>query len=137
MLVRTIHTRHYDEFRQCFRSEACEASSDGGVSVFDSEGAEAGAGSLCQHIQQFYGGITGDPAIFWQFRADSLPDGCEIANEPVTGGDPCHVNIRRLSRRRARRFFKEYAASNFSAMTLCDPVAGARTLREDDLRALT
>lgn len=47
--------------------------------------------------------------------------------------DPCHVNVRDLSKGQARKFFKNSVAEKLAMFRVCDPDLGIRELVIGDL----
>ncbi len=64
---------------------------------------------MCAHVKRYYSSVPGvmsHPPIFWEFDSASLPEGSEAMCEIGDTGDPCHYNIKNLSKNRAHKFFK-------------------------------
>src|SRR3989304_8104156 len=112
-LVRAIHKIYYAKAEHRFKSPAFEASNDGGISVFSSDCAIGNSQSICEHLNKYYVpiGIASTPAIYWEFDEQILPTGCQ--REPVIeeGKDPCHENIKGMTKKQSKNY-KQKAASN-------------------------
>jgi hypothetical protein len=88
--VRLLHPKHFDCQRGDFKSLAFKVYDDG-ASVIQLA-CVAGLG-ICQHIQQYYPNVGGDPPVFWIFDEAILPKDCRLVQKRSDSGDDCHFNI--------------------------------------------
>jgi hypothetical protein len=107
--IRLLHRRHYDYRRRRFTSVAFKNSGENpGISIIDCDCILNNSNSICSHIRKFYQRTAGEPPIYWRFNTELLPNKIELEQENSASGDECHYNIRGLSDREARKFFKSY-----------------------------
>ena len=106
--IRLLHPRNYSVKHAKFSSQCFEFSStDGGISVFEQDCSEGVSQTICQHIQEYYGDVTGRPATFWIFDSSILPSQCSIVQKDSLTGDTCHHNVLGFARKNdAKKFFK-------------------------------
>ena len=134
-------SRHFDRALGRFVDFAFKPSSDGsGISVFEEECAIRTSSSVCHHMQKFYRSIAGNPGAYWRFDSDSLPLGSCIVAEESTTGDFCHRNIQKLSKNRARKYFKAAMRSDLfrnKAFSICGLDSRPRMLQRTDIPTMT
>ena len=118
-LIRLLNIRHYDSKRGRFTSEAFRTFGQG-VSVFDADCAEQSSGTICSHIAKFYASTAGDPATFWEFSKEQLPEQAQVVQEESATGDLCHHDIRGLTTKQERSFFLPFS-DQFEQFETCPP----------------
>ena len=126
-LIRIIQASyHFDWKRKRFKSTAFSSSSrDGAVSAIDKSCIIQTGNTICSHIRRYYGRLADESPIFFEHLDDILPDGCTIEKIPSTTGDKCHVNIKGISKRQARRIAKELEIEDYSICLADETVASA------------
>lgn len=72
--------------------------------------------------------------MFWRFSTDILPDGYQLEKEPSLTGDPCHFNIKGLSRRESKRVFKP-VCDKLDEFRICQGHDNHRPLTRQDIEA--
>lgn len=128
--VRLFHPNHFDSRLGRFKSSAFKNSSNGGgASIFELDCGIKISGDVCSHIKRFYPNVGGDPAVYWVFEADELPQGSSLEAAPSNTGDLCHRNIKNVSDTYLRSIVIKLKTTNFM---ICD-AAGTRSLRAEDL----
>lgn len=107
--IRLLHRRHYDYRRKRFTSVAFKNTGENpGISIIDCGCILNSNGSICSHIREYYQKTAGEPPIYWRFNTEILPPDIELVQEDSPSGDRCHYNIRGLTDKNARKFFKKY-----------------------------
>jgi len=86
---------------------------------------------ICAHLDQFYRGVGGDPAVFMEIPDDDWPDGCAIAPTLLENNDPCHREVDGVSNGQLQRYFK---TRDWHEFKICDP-NGVRVLTDEDVDA--
>ena len=131
-LIRLIHKQHYDWRKNRFQSLAFRNSSQNrGISVISKRCILDSGKTVCDHIRQYYSGITSDPPIFWEFSSTILPNTCTLEQQTSTTGDICHYNIVGLPDQKARQLIKQVPLEEFR---ICEEGGGNRPLTLDDLK---
>lgn len=132
-LVRLLSHRHFDPRKARFNSLAFKnTGQEPGISVINSDCIRATGASICEHIKTYYSGLAGEPAIYWVFSSETLPDGHTLEQETSSTGDICHYNIRGVPDAVARQWFKGYS-SDLSNFQVCTPNGSSRILQRDDI----
>ena len=101
--IRILSLHHFDRKRRKFTSLAFKNSSNSGISVVSRECIRESGNRICPHIYRFYGRIASDPAIFWIFPFNELPDKCSLEPSLSDTGDECHYNLEGLTNSEASR----------------------------------
>ena len=114
-----------------FKSLAFNVSStDGGISSVDAGCAKELSNTECRHIRSYYSSaISGEPPVFWKFRPRELPDSVGFCKEPSGTGDPCHINIRGLTKGQCRKIVNSLSIDQ---LEICDD-DGTRVLTIADI----
>lgn len=77
--------------------------------MVDTDCVQAIGTPLCDHIAHYYLdiGIVGDPIYYWKVPTDQLPIKTRIVVKPSTTGDPCHRELRGLTTKQSKDFFRK------------------------------
>lgn len=129
--IRIINKKHYDKKLKRFTSLSFKPSSNGGISVIDKECVLHSTGCVCDHIQRYYGSVSGDPPIYWEIPPNLLPENCEFQQTPSASGDDCHHNILNVTNQEAREILLK--SNMFAEFYLCENKECSRLLCEKDL----
>ena len=130
--VRLCHPKHYEKYKQRFKSLAFKLSSeDGGASTFDRDCGIATSGTLCAHIARFYPNVGGDPAVFRIFEPSELPNSAHFDREKSDSGDECHHNVRGVTNNQLKKVLEDWGSEGFQ---ICDG-SGQRDLTSSDIAA--
>ena len=134
VFARILHPKRYDRRRGRFTSQVFKPSTNqSGISAIDVACARSKNDTICSHIREYYeNGIAGEPIMFWKFDAETLPSGHTLEQEVGSTGDPCHYNIRGLTKKNARDFFVDNYENHFSDFHICTD-DGKRQLIQSDL----
>ena len=116
-VVRLLHPEQFSKRDRRFKSTAFRQSSDGGIFSFDRDCAYGQSKSECAHIERYYKDVAGYPPVVWYIDIDELPPECGLTDEPSTSGDPCHRNIRRLTRGQSRKMIIDL---DLTSLRFCD-----------------
>lgn len=128
-VIRLLQAIHFDRRGRRFTSPAFQSSGkDGGISVVDEVCIRQLGHTVCEHVSKFYTSVAGSLIVFWSFDTDNLPFECTLEYVPSPTGDKCHVNIRNVRDKDAKRYFKTVATTDFY---VCEGTA-ARHLTEED-----
>ena len=129
-VIRLLQAIHFDRRERRFRSLAFQASGrDGGISVVDENCVRSLGNSICEHVAQHYAGVARGLTVFWSFDTNELPFKFTLEYQPSPSGDKCHINIKDVKDKDAKRYFKSVALKDFC---ICDG-STARQLTEKDL----
>lgn len=79
------------------------------------------------HIAKYYSSINiyNKPPIFLRLNSKKLPSHCIIEQSDGSNGDKCHRNLKNLSNKQAKTFFKNH---NFDCYFICKPETGITKL---------
>jgi hypothetical protein len=134
-LVLLLHIANYAERDNRFHSQSFESASDGsGVSVIDRGCIDKTNRSVCEHARLYYSAVSSDPPVFWQFDSAILPAGVQLVEEVSESGDDCHINIKGLTKRESKKFFKRLQKHSVLTFWICSD-QGPRIASPTDLKA--
>ncbi len=100
VVIRVLDPAHFSKSKNRFSRMAFRPSSNGGISVYAEPCALEKSRSNCNHIQAFYSGLTGIPALYWRIDLEWL--NAEAKDSEITlslvqskshSGDDCHHDI--------------------------------------------
>lgn len=129
--IHILPVQHWDYRTQSFRSVAFKPSSDdGGISVFEKQCSESASSTVCIHIDSFYPHVVGSdaagyPTVYWEIPNGLLPPKILIEQCVSDRGDICHHNLKRLTKKEARKFFKDkIPEGDISRFLICNEHCG-------------
>ena len=133
--IRLFHIRHYDHRRKRFRSTAFTYFGEG-IFIIDRQCIIASGITICEHIRVYYHTAASEPAIFWIFSTDILPQSSIIVPTISTTGDPCHYDIRQISDSQRRNVFERHA-HNIGDLSICSGDGSHQVPTIEQLHALS
>ena len=126
--------KHFDRRKKRFTSLAFKTTGQTapGISIIDRECIRQMDHSICEHIRIYYQQIASQPPAFWVFDTSLITEGHTIEPGVSSTGDKCHCDIRGLSKRQAKNFFKAFSG-DLKNFQVCDDDFSSRTLSRTDL----
>ena len=137
-LIRLLRHNYVHPVENRFVSEAFKnyggaGKADGGFSVVEWECVERMGKSVCAHLGQYYPGFSRDgKTFFFRFDSSLLPPGHSLVQTPSDTGDDCHHDIRGVSDKTLKSWFKK-AFPGIESFLVCAETGEIRPMTEADL----
>jgi hypothetical protein len=87
-------------------------------------------------MERFYPEVVGFPIVYWLIQSSQLPQKTRIEPEVSDTGDPCHVNLKGLTKNESKKFFKDnYKPENIFICDNDQPVVCTQEILEKTFAA--
>jgi hypothetical protein len=92
------------------------------------------SGTICAHIDKFYPGVGGRPAVFWRFDDSQIDAACWIEQTDGGNNDDCHHEIKAGTKNALNNILRRYRkAWKINDLSICDGENGERPLTQADI----